>query len=432
MKSYESLIEDLFNRFPAFQQVGSGAYKPGLENAEALDSYFGHPHRAFHTIHVGGTNGKGSTSHTLAAILQQSGYKVGLYTSPHLADFRERIRINGEMIPREAVETFLREHSDEAFTFKPSFFELTTFLAFSYFASQKVDVAVIEVGLGGRLDTTNVITPDLSIITNISLDHVALLGHDHPTIAREKAGIIKPNIPVVIGEAEGDVKRVFEQQAAEMCAPIYFAQEMHCFTQAFPYNGGWQYEGTMAGTLQGELGGLCQEKNMATILTAVEQLRQQGYNISDEAIRQGTAHVTALTGLRGRWQRLSEKPLVICDTGHNIGGMQYIARQIAATPCHTLRIVLGMVNDKDISGVIALLPREAQYYFTQASVARALTAQEVANIAAQHGLKGNSYPTVMEAYNAAVRDAHCDDFIFVGGSTFVVADLLKDIDNVPQ
>ena len=425
MKSYESLIEELFNRFPAFQQVGAGAYKPGLENAEALDSYFGHPHRSFHTIHVGGTNGKGSTSHTLAAILQQSGYKVGLYTSPHLADFRERIRINGEMIPQEEVEKFLRQHSDEAFSFRPSFFELTTFLAFSYFASQQVDVAIIEVGLGGRLDTTNVITPRLSVITNISLDHVALLGHDHPTIAREKAGIIKPSIPVVIGEAEGEVRRVFEQCAAEVNAPIYFAQEAGCFTHAEPCNGGWRYDGTMAGTLHGELGGLCQEKNMATILTAVQRLREQGYHISDEAIREGVSRVTSLTGLRGRWQRLNEHPLVICDTGHNIGGMQYIAQQIATTPCRNLRIVLGMVNDKDISGVIALLPRHAHYYFTQASVARALTAQEVAEIAARFDLQGKCYDNVGAAYKAAQEEACEDDLIFIGGSTFVVADLLS-------
>lgn len=427
MKKYEELVEELYNRFPAFQQVGAGAYKPGLENAETLDTYFGHPHRTFHTIHVGGTNGKGSTSHTLAAILQESGYKVGLYTSPHLADFRERIRVNGEMIPREEVENFLLNHSDEAFTFRPSFFELTTFLAFKYFAQQAVDVAVVEVGLGGRLDTTNIITPDISIITNISLDHVAMLGHDLPSIAREKAGIIKTDIPAIIGEAEGDVKEVFLSKAHEVGAPIYFAQECNTISNAFPLNGGWQYEGTIAGDIWGELGGLCQEKNAATILTAVQQLQQIGYKISNEAIRNGFAQVTKLTGLQGRWQKLGEKPLVICDTGHNIGGMQYIAQQLASTPCRTLRIVLGMVNDKDISGVIALLPQDATYYFTQASVARALTAEEVAHIAHHNGLKGNSYSSVKEAYQAALNDASEDDFIFVGGSTFVVADLLKGI-----
>lgn len=427
MKKYEELVEELYNRFPAFQQVGAGAYKPGLENAETLDTYFGHQHRTFHTIHVGGTNGKGSTSHTLAAILQESGYKVGLYTSPHLADFRERIRVNGEMIPREEVENFLLNHSDEAFTFRPSFFELTTFLAFKYFAQQAVDVAVVEVGLGGRLDTTNIITPDISIITNISLDHVAMLGHDLPSIAREKAGIIKADIPAIIGEAEGDVKEVFLSKAHEVGAPIYFAQECNTISNAFPLNGGWQYDGTIAGDIWGELGGLCQEKNAATILTAVQQLRQIGYKISNEAIRNGFAQVTKLTGLQGRWQKLGEKPLVICDTGHNIGGMQYIAQQLASTPCRTLRIVLGMVNDKDISGVIALLPQDATYYFTQASVARALTSEEVAHIAHLNGLKGNSYTSVKEAYQAALNDASEDDFIFVGGSTFVVADLLKGI-----
>lgn len=427
MKSYEALIEELYNRFPAFQQVGAGAYKPGLENAEALDAHFGHPHRSFRTIHVGGTNGKGSTSHTLAAILQKSNYRVGLYTSPHLADFRERIRINGEMIPREEVERFLTQHSDEAFAFRPSFFELTTFLAFSYFASQKVDVAIIEVGLGGRLDTTNVITPDMSIITNISLDHVALLGHDLPSIAREKAGIIKPDIPAIIGEAEGDVKSVFRQRADEVGAPIFFAQECNNMTSATPMRGGWLYTDTLAGDIWGELGGLCQEKNAATILTAVTELRNRGYDIPDEAIREGFAHVTTLTGLQGRWQKLADAPLTICDTGHNIGGMQYIARQLSETPCRNLRIVLGMVNDKDISGVLSLLPRDAQYYFTQASVARALSAHEVAAIATKYRLQGNCYDNVATAYAAAQSDACEDDLIFVGGSTFVVADLIKQL-----
>ncbi len=427
MKSYEALIEELYNRFPAFQQVGAGAYKPGLENAEALDAHFGHPHRSFRTIHVGGTNGKGSTSHTLAAILQKSNYRVGLYTSPHLADFRERIRINGEMIPREEVERFLTQHSDEAFAFRPSFFELTTFLAFSYFASQKVDVAIIEVGLGGRLDTTNVITPDMSIITNISLDHVAPLGHDLPSIAREKAGIIKPDIPAIIGEAEGEVRAVFQQRANEVGAPILFAQECNNMTSATPMRGGWLYTDTLAGDVWGELGGLCQEKNAATILTAVTELRNRGYDIPDEAIREGFAHVTTLTGLQGRWQKLADAPLTICDTGHNIGGMQYIARQLSETPCRNLRIVLGMVNDKDISGVLSMLPRDAQYYFTQASVARALSAHEVAAIATKYGLQGNCYDNVATAYAAAQSDACEDDLIFVGGSTFVVADLIKQL-----
>lgn len=426
MKNYDELIEDLYNRFPAFQQVGVGAYKPGLENAEILDRYFGNPHRSFRCIHVGGTNGKGSTSHTLAAILQMSGYKVGLYTSPHLVDFRERIRINGEMIPKEEVERFLTSYSDDAFSFRPSFFELTTFMAFCYFQSQQVDVAVIEVGLGGRLDTTNVITPDISIITNISPDHVALLGHDLPSIAHEKAGIIKRGIPTVIGEAEGDVRRVFERRATEVDAPINFAQDIDILQSSRPEGIGWRYESRTAGSIRGELGGLCQEKNAATILTSIEVLRNIGYHIDNRAIREGFATVVELTGLQGRWQKLGEKPLVICDTGHNIGGMQYIVQQLTHTPCRTLRIVLGMVNDKDISGVISLLPQHAQYYFTQASVARALSAEDIAAIASRHGLKGGSYTTVTEAFCAAYDDACEDDFIFVGGSTFVVADLLKN------
>ncbi len=425
MSTYEEEIERLYNRFPMYQQVGSGAYKPGLENAETLDAYFHHPHRQFKTIHVGGTNGKGSTSHLLAAVLACSGYRVGLYTSPHLTDFRERIRINGEMIPREAVMAFLGRHADAAFSFRPSFFELTTFMAFDYFASQQVDVAVIEVGLGGRLDTTNVITPDVSIVTNISKDHVQLLGDTLTDIAREKSGIIKSGIPAVIGEAEGEIKAVFSQRAAEVGAPIYFAQESGVITQATPSQGGWQYEGTPVGTLWGELGGLCQEKNAATVLTAIEQLREHGYHIADEAIREGFAHVTTLTGLQGRWQTVAHHPQVVCDTGHNIGGMQYIVRQLANIPHRHLRIVLGMVNDKDINGVISLLPKDATYYFTRASIPRAMAADEIACIGHSHGLQGEHYPTIDEAYKAALADSAPDDLIFVGGSTFVVADFLS-------
>lgn len=425
MKSYEEQIDELFNRFPMYQQIGSGAYKPGLENAETLDRYFGHPHRKFRSIHVGGTNGKGSTSHLIAAILACSGYKVGLYTSPHLADFRERIRIDGAMIPREAVSAFLERHSDTAFSFRPSFFELTTFMAFTYFARQEVDVAVVEVGLGGRLDTTNIITPDLSIITNISLDHVQMLGHDLPSIAKEKAGIIKPGIPIVIGEAAGEVKEVFLKKAHATGSPIYFAEEANALTKATPERGGWLYEGTMAGDVWGELGGLCQEKNAATVLTSVMQLCKQGYRITNEAIREGFANVVGLTGLQGRWQTIAENPKTICDTGHNIGGMQYIVRQLATTPHRQLRIVLGMVSDKDISGVISLLPRDASYYFTQASVPRAMAAEKIARIGHEHGLQGDAYRTVNEAYRAARNESSQDDLIFVGGSTFVVADLLR-------
>lgn len=425
MNHYESLINEIYNRFPVFQHVGAEAFKPGLENALALDAYFGHPHRLFRTIHVAGTNGKGSTSHTLAAILAESGLRVGLYTSPHLIDFRERIRINGEMIPRHEVERFFTTHSNEVYKFRPSFYEFTTFMAFDYFAAQKVDVAIIEVGLGGRFDSTNIISPDLSIITNISLDHTAMLGNTMSAIAQEKAGIIKAHTPVVVGEAEGDVKEVFTRRAAEMQAPITFAQESNAIGKASPHNGGWQYEETIAGSIWGELGGLCQEKNAATILVAIARLREMGYEISNDAICQGFAHVTSLTGLQGRWQQIAQNPLVVCDTGHNTGGMQYIAQQLTNATYNKLHIVIGMVNDKDITSVIAMLPRHAQYYFTQASVARALPAQEVARIAASQGLQGNSYPSVAEAYLAARAHAGVDDMIFVGGSNFIVADLMR-------
>lgn len=426
MKTYEEQISELYNRFPMYQQVGAGAYKPGLENAECLDHYFGYPHRQFKCIHVAGTNGKGSTSHLLAAILACSGYKTGLYTSPHLTDFRERIKINGQMIPREQVSAFLTQHADAAFSFRPSFFELTTFMAFDYFASQQIDVAVIEVGLGGRLDTTNVITPELSIITNISLDHVQMLGHDLPSIAREKAGIIKRHIPVVIGEATTETRDVFDEKAWSCNAPIFYAEEKKRFTQAEALHQGWLYKNTLAGDIWGELGGEYQKKNTATVLTAIEILRERGFAITDEAIKEGFAHVTTLTGLQGRWQIVSTSPTVICDTGHNTGGMQYIAKQLNGTPHKELRIVIGMVNDKDISGVIAMLPTQATYYFTQASVARAMKAEEIARIGAEHGLKGTIHTTVAEAYRAARADSNSDDVIFVGGSTFVVADFLKD------
>lgn len=428
MKKYEEYLDELFNRFPAFQNIGAGAYKPGLENAETLDAYFGHKHRNFRTIHVGGTNGKGSTSHTLAAILAQSGYRVGLYTSPHLVDFRERIRVNGEMISREYVIDFLDKHSDDAFSFRPSFFELTTFMALDYFASQQVDVAVIEVGLGGRLDTTNIISPDLSIITNISLDHVALLGDNRKAIAGEKAGIIKPHTPIVIGESDDEIRDVFIKQAQDVDTPIYFAQETSTMSSATPQGSGWLYSNTIVGELWGELGGLCQAKNAATILTAIECLRTKGYVISDDAIRNGFAHVTALTGLQGRWQTLSTQPLILCDTGHNKGGISYIVQQLTNIKCKKLRIVLGMVNDKDISGVLALLPTEAQYYFTQASVARALPADKISQMAAMYKLTGTTYNCVADAYRAAIADADKDDVIFIGGSTFVVADLLTFLD----
>lgn len=426
--TYNEATTYLFNSAPLFQNIGAGAYKEGLSNTNALDSRYGHPHRSYRTIHVGGTNGKGSVSHTLAAILQCAGYKVGLYTSPHLADFRERIRVNGQMIPEQRVIDFVTEEKAFFEPLHPSFFELATALAFLYFKEEKVEVAVIEVGLGGRLDCTNIINPDLSVITNISKDHVQFLGDTPTLIAKEKAGIIKPGTPIVIGETNNniEVRNVFITKSKEVGTSIKFADEeseiLHSFAQP---QGGRKYQTKNWGVFNGELGGDCQEKNTATILCAVQTLIEQGYNIKEKHVHEGIAKVCSLTGLMGRWQRLENEPLAICDTGHNIGGMQYIVGQLASTPHERLHFVIGMVNDKDIDSVLGILPKDAEYYFTQASVQRALSAESLAIKAGKVGLKGVVITDVKEAYRKARQNATKDDLIFVGGSTFVVADLLK-------
>lgn len=410
--NYQDTLEYLYNSAPMFQQVGAGAYKEGLENTRALDAHFRHPHEHFHSLHIAGTNGKGSCSHTLAAILQSAGYRVGLYTSPHLVDFRERIRVNGQPISEDYVIRFVEEERAFFEPLFPSFFELTTAMAFKYFADEKVDVAVVEVGLGGRLDCTNIIHPDLCIITNISLDHTQFLGHTLAQIAGEKAGIIKPGIPVVIGETTPETRPVFYQKAQEEGAPIHWAEEEG-------------HENDYPG-LSFELKGLYQEKNRRTLLTALPILKEIGYRLTENDIRQGFAHVVELTGLMGRWQKLQDSPTLICDTGHNTGGIAYIAQQLRAQPCHRLHIVLGMVNDKDIRGVLALLPHEADYYFTQASVKRALPADELARLGTEAGLKGEAFANVPAAVRAAQKRSLPEDLIFVGGSTFVVADLLSN------
>lgn len=426
--TYEKAIKYLFDSAPMFQNVGAAAYKEGLGSTLLLDEHFGHPHRSYKTIHVGGTNGKGSVTHTLAAILQAQGYRVGLYTSPHLVDFRERIRVNGKMISKKRVVDFVKELKIENGKLKGnsifniqssidfSFFELATALAFKYFEEQKVDFAVIEVGLGGRLDCTNIITPVLSVITNISFDHVQFLGDTLPKIASEKAGIIKPGIPVCIGEnINEEVKAVFENKAKEVGAPITFAEDEDC-------------QIVKLSNRQIQLKGLCQEKNQQTILTSIRLLREQGIEISDEAIKKGFAEVCTMTGLMGRWQILKEKPLCICDTGHNVGGMQYIVKQLQQTPHKRLHIVIGMVSDKDVSTVLSMLPKDASYYFTQASVHRAMPAERLSEIALSiFNFKCSIYNDVPSAYQAAKVNASEDDLIFIGGSTFVVADLLRSI-----
>ena len=410
--TYNEAVNYLYEQTPLFQQKGQGAYKEGLSNTFALDEHFGHPHCLYKTIHVAGTNGKGSVSHTLASILQEAGYRVGLYTSPHLVDFRERIRVNGEMIPKRRVIDFIRKERTFFEPLFPSFFEVVTALAFKYFAEQKVDVAVVEVGLGGRLDCTNIIHPEFSIITNISFDHVALLGDTLAKIAAEKAGIIKPNTSVVIGEYNDETRPVFEAKALSTHSPIIFAEDT---PQVLSYD--YQLKGSY------------QEKNARTIVTTLPLLQKSFPRVKEQHIRDGFAHVIDNTHLMGRWQTLREHPTVVCDTGHNVGGFEYISRSLP-NPSQGgafLRIILGMVNDKDVSGVLALLPSHTTYYFTQASVARALPSSELQAKAAAHNLHGHSYPTVSAAYHAALAEATPDDFIFVGGSTFVVADLLCEM-----
>lgn len=424
MLTYDNAIDFLYTQIPMFQRMGANAYKPGLDTSIALDKAFGNPHSRFPSIHIAGTNGKGSTAHTLAAILQSAGYKVGLYTSPHLVDFRERIRINGEMISHSAVVDFVSRYRVINLDCQPSFFELTMTMAFEYFAKEKVDIAVIETGLGGRLDSTNIITPILSIITNISFDHTAFLGDTLTAIASEKAGIIKHNTPVVIGEASGDVKQIFLDKSTEMNSPIKFADENNAFSIAELTPNGYLYHNTPFGNITGELTGECQQKNTATILSAIEQLRLIGWEITPDAVKQGFANVCKLTGLAGRWMELQQSPRVVCDTGHNVGGWEYLSRQLSQVE-GKLHMVIGFVNDKDISHILDLMPHNATYYFTRAEIPRALSADEVKAIALAKGLKGEAYATVAEAYQKAIVSASATDTIFIGGSTFVVADLLS-------
>lgn len=424
--NYQETVNYLYNCVPMFQKEGSTAYKEGLSTTFALDKHLNHPHTKFKTIHVGGTNGKGSTSHTLAAILQDAGYKVGLYTSPHLIDFRERIRVNGVTISEEFVVDFIAQNRSFYEPLYPSFFELSTSMAFDYFAKENIDVAVVEVGLGGRLDCTNIIQPDLSIITNISNDHNQFLGSTLAEIAHEKAGIIKKNTPVVIGEWVDETKKVFMDKAVFENAPIYFAQDNSLVDESASKEiaGGWLYSTKPYAKLRGELGGYCQLKNTNTILTALPLLKEIGYEISELNVRNGFSTVVETTGLLGRWQELQSAPRMVCDTGHNVAGISTIVKQLSHQDYNKLHFVLGMVNDKDIRGVLALLPRDATYYFTCASVQRAMPVEELASLAREKGLEGNEYPCVKEATLAALKEAGSDDFIFIGGSSFIVADLL--------
>ena len=428
--TYQEAIEYLYAATPVFQQVGTTAYKPGLETTHTLDTHYGHPHRCYRTIHVGGTNGKGSTSHTIAAVLQAAGYRVGLFTSPHLLDFRERIRVNGEMVSEDFVCRFVEEAKPLIEERSPSFFEITTLMAFDYFRQAQVDFAVIEVGLGGRLDCTNIISPIASVITSISKDHTQLLGDTLEAIAREKAGIIKPHTPVIIGRGESpEVREVFVKKASEEEAPIIFAEEVvHIKAQTPEFPGqSFTLEGEEALPYYLGLGGLVQRDNFRAIYATIQELRSQGIAISEEALREGLRNVVSLTGLRGRWEVLSQHPTLICDTAHNEDGVRYIVDQLRSLQ-HPLHIIFGMVNDKDIRGVLQRLPKEARYYFTAASVPRALAPEELQALAEQYGLQGRTYPNVHEALIAAQKAANPEtDVLFVGGSNFLISDLLADL-----
>ena len=436
--NYQETIEYLYSQMPMFERQGAAGYKEGLTNTLALDKHFGHPHQAYATIHVGGTNGKGSCSHTIAAVLQECGYKVGLYTSPHLVDFRERIRINGTPISENYVVDFVDKERPFFEPLHPSFFEVTTALAFKYFKDMQIDIAVIEVGLGGRLDCTNIITPLVSVITNISFDHTQFLGDTLAQIAAEKAGIIKPHVPVVIGETDAETRPVFEAKATEMQAPIMFAEDTPEVVSAQPIaEGGMHYETLHWGDFVGDLGGIYQQKNQNTVFHALRTLMKRGYLCDSKRgqnfekcryeLQEAFKSVAKHTGLMGRWQQVSQTPCVICDTGHNVGGWKYLSQQLSQVKCRQMHIVFGMVDDKDVNGVLKLLPKHAQYYFTKASTKRALSEGALQALALQHELKGNSYPSVNEAYKAAFKEAAHDDFIFVGGSSYVVGDFLKNL-----
>ncbi len=423
--NYLETVNYLFNIAPVFEHIGASAYKEGLDNTYLLDEHFGHPHRKFKSIHIAGTNGKGSCSHTLAAILQNDGYKVGLYTSPHIMDFRERIKINGECISKEYVIEFVNQEKSLFEKIHPSFFEVTTALAFKYFAEQHVDYAIIEVGLGGRLDCTNIITPILSIITNISFDHTNFLGNTLEKIAKEKAGIIKQNIPVIIGETINETKPVFKTCAESMNAEIIYADENdEIISFTMNEDGGITYNTRSFGIIQGELGGLYQKKNTNTILHAVRFLYNQHIIKNTGSINNGFYNVCRLTGLIGRWQKIGSNPSVICDTGHNVGGWTYISRQLQVQKYNKLHIVFGMVNDKDVDGVMCLLPKNAHYYFTKPQSKRAIPEKDIQRKAMTHGLAGDCYNDVPSAYTAAKKMATPDDMIFIGGSSYIVSDLL--------
>ncbi|MBR5171281.1 MAG: bifunctional folylpolyglutamate synthase/dihydrofolate synthase [Muribaculaceae bacterium] len=427
--TYQDTINYLYNQLPAFERQGASGYKPGLGTTIALDDWTGNPHRAYKCIHIAGTNGKGSVANLLAATLQASGYRVGLFTSPHLVDFRERIRVNGEMIDKRSVSRFVERWLKSDLPCEPSFFELTTALAFEYFKKQKVDYAVIEVGLGGRLDSSNIITPILSIITNISIDHTQFLGNTLAEIASEKAGIIKPGVPVVIGEAhEPDVRDVFEHTARENNSPIVIAQDEPLVTDA-SHNSDSTLRLTAVdyGNVTCQLCGDYQIKNASTVLHAIAILKKAGARITNDAVAEAFEHVCQYTGFMARWMVIGHEPLVICDAGHNAGAWKTLSKQLRELECDHLHMVLGFSADKDIDTVLGMMPKDAIYYFTQAQSARSMKAPDLQALGAKHGLNGDSYPIALKAYKAALKVAKPNDAVFIGGSFYVLGDLFKHL-----
>jgi dihydrofolate synthase/folylpolyglutamate synthase len=404
--NYNDTVNWMFSKLPMYQRQGASAFKKDLTNTIAISEHLGNPHHKFKSVHVAGTNGKGSTSHMLASILEEASYKVGLYTSPHLKDFRERIKINGEMISKAAVINFVKKNQSFLETQQLSFFEMTVGLAFDHFAKQKVDIAVVEVGLGGRLDSTNIITPVVSVITNIGLDHTQMLGDTLEKIAFEKAGIIKENTPVVIGERQEETENVFIETTKNKNAPIYFAEDK--VTEIY----------------ESDLKGNYQQKNIKTVVTTSHILKEKGFAITEKHIKNGLLSVVKNTGLQGRWQILQKEPTVICDTAHNREGLTYVMQQLREQHFNKLHIVLGVVNDKDLQSVLPLFPKDATYYFCKPDVPRGLETLVLQEKSKEYDLSGASYNSVKEALNEALKSAATDDLIFVGGSTFVVAEVV--------
>lgn len=404
--TYKETLSWMFTRLPMFQREGKTAFKKDLTNSLAFSKYLNFPEKSFKSVHVAGTNGKGSSSHMLASILQQSGYNVGLYTSPHLKDFRERIKVNGKKISQNEVIEFIAKNKSFLENQNLSFFEMTVGMAFFYFASKNVDIAIIEVGLGGRLDSTNIITPLVSVITNIGFDHTQFLGETLPEIAFEKAGIIKPNIPVVVGEFQAESAPVFKKIANDKKAAIFFAED------------------NVLKKYTSDLKGNYQEKNIKTVVQTIEILCNSGFKISEEQLINGFSKVVENTGLLGRWQILNTNPKVICDTAHNKEGLQYVLKQLSEEKFKQLHIVLGVVNDKDLNSILPLFPKMAKYYFCKPNISRGLSEKELQLSANNFGLKGHCFKTVKTAYSKALKQANNSDLIFVGGSTFVVAEVV--------